>query len=388
MNKDEQQLIDDVRQIVGVARQHAYRAVNVMQVISNWLIGQRIVEQEQNGHPRADYGKHIVEVVSQTLTAEYGKGYSKTNISNFRRFYMLFKNLQIRQALPDEFVSLLPTINQALSGKSLIQQTASAESVSPIPFYPQLAWTHYERLIRVANDEARIWYLREAASENWSYRTLDRNINTQYYNRLLLSQQKEAVRQEMMEKTAAFQQDAVGYVKNPVIAEFLGIAPNVAFKESELENAILDNLQQFLMELGKGYAFVARQQHLRTAENDYYIDLVFYNYILRCFVLIDLKVDKLSFQDVGQMDMYLRLYDQYKRREGDNPTIGIVLCSETDGDVARFSSLADNDKMYAAKYLTYLPTQEELRREIEQQKEIFEMRNNNPIDEGKDFIVK
>lgn len=380
MNKDELQLIDDVRQIVSVARQHAYRAVNVMQVISNWLIGRRIVEQEQNGLQRADYGKHIVEVVSQTLTAEYGKGYSKTNISNFRRFYVLFKNLQIRQALPDEFVSLLPTINQALPDESRNQQIPSAESVSPIPLYPQIAWTHYERLIRVANEEARIWYLREAASENWSYRTLDRNINTQYYNRLLLSQQKGVVRQEMKEKTAAFQQNAVGYVKNPVIAEFLGIAPNVAFKETELENAILDNLQQFLMELGKGYAFVARQQHLRTEENDYYIDLVFYNYILRCFVLIDLKVDKLSFQDVGQMDMYLRLYDQYKRREGDNPTIGIVLCSETDGDVARFSSLADNDKMYAAKYLTYLPTQEELRREIEQQKEIFEMRNNNPID--------
>ena len=380
MNKDELQMIDDVRQIVSVARQHAYRAVNVMQVISNWLIGRRIVEQEQNGLQRADYGKHIVEVVSQTLTAEYGKGYSKTNISNFRRFYMLFKNLQIRQALPDEFVSLLPTINQALPDKSRIQQIPSAESVSPIPLYPQIAWTHYERLIRVANEEARIWYLHEAASENWSYRTLDRNINTQYYNRLLLSQKKEVVRQEMKEKTAAFQQNAVGYVKNPVIAEFLGIAPNVAFKETELENAILDNLQQFLMELGKGYAFVARQQHLRTEENDYYIDLVFYNYILRCFVLIDLKVDKLSFQDVGQLDMYLRLYDKYKRREGDNPTIGIVLCSETDGDVARFSSLADNDKMYAAKYLTYLPTQEELRREIEQQKEIFEMRNNNPID--------
>lgn len=380
MNKDELQLIDDVRQIVSVARQHAYRAVNVMQVISNWLIGRRIVEQEQNGLQRADYGKHIVEVVSQTLTAEYGKGYSKTNISNFRRFYVLFKNLQIRQALPDEFVSLLPTINQTLPDESRNQQIPSAESVSPIPLYPQIAWTHYERLIRVANEEARIWYLREAASENWSYRTLDRNINTQYYNRLLLSQQKGVVRQEMKEKTAAFQQNAVGYVKNPVIAEFLGIAPNVAFKETELENAILDNLQQFLMELGKGYAFVARQQHLRTEENDYYIDLVFYNYILRCFVLIDLKVDKLSFQDVGQMDMYLRLYDQYKRREGDNPTIGIVLCSETDGDVARFSSLADNDKMYATKYLTYLPTQEELRREIEQQKEIFEMRNNNPID--------
>ena len=379
MDKEEQQLINDVRRIVGVSRQYAYRVVNVMQVVSNWLIGQRIVEHEQYGRQRADYGKHIVEIVSQTLTAEFGKGYSKTNISNFRRFYMLFKNLQIHQALPDEFVKLLPTINQALPDKSL--KISSAETISPIPFYPQLAWTHYERLIRVANDEARLWYLHEAATENWSYRTLDRNINTQYYNRLLLSQQKETVHQEMVERTANFQRDAVGYVKNPVIAEFLGIAPNVAFKESDLENAILDNLQQFLMELGKGYAFVARQQHLRTEENDYYIDLVFYNYILQCFVLIDLKVDRLSFQDVGQMDMYLRLYDRYKRREGDNPTIGIVLCSETDGDVARFSSLAENNKMYAAKYLTYLPTQEELRREIEQQKEIFEMRHNiNPID--------
>lgn len=381
MDKEEQRLINDVRRIVGISRQYACRAVNVMQVISNWLIGQRIVEQEQNGRQRADYGKHIVEVVSQTLTAEYGRGYSKTNISNFRRFYLLFKGLQIHQAVPDEFATLLSPINQALPDKSVIKRTPSAESILPIPFYPQLAWTHYERLIRVTNDEARLWYMREAASENWSYRTLDRNINTQYYNRLLLSQQKEAVRQEMIENTSAFQQNAVGFLKNPMIAEFLGIAPNVAFKESELENAILDNLQQFLMELGKGYAFVARQQHLRTEENDYYIDLVFYNYILRCFVLIDLKVDKLSFQDVGQMDMYLRLYDQYKRREGDNPTIGIVLCSETDGDVARFSSLADNDKMYAAKYLTYLPTQDELRREIEQQKEIFEMKqNNNPID--------
>lgn len=381
MNKEEQRLINDVRLIVDISRQYAYRAVNVMQVISNWLIGQRIVEHEQDGRQRADYGKHILEVVSQTLTAEYGKGYSRTNISNFRRFFLLFRGLQIHQAMPDEFKSLLPPISQALPDKSSTKQTPSAEFVSPIPLYPQLAWTHYERLIRVANDEARLWYMHEAASENWSYRTLDRNINTQYYHRLLLSQQKESVHQEMMDKTSTFQQNAVGFVKNPMIAEFLGFAPNVAFKETELENAILDNLQQFLMELGKGYAFVARQQHLRTEENDYYIDLVFYNYILRCFVLIDLKVDKLSFQDVGQMDMYLRLYDQYKRREGDNPTIGIVLCSETDGDVARFSSLADNDKMYAAKYLTYLPTQDELRREIEQQKEIFEMKqNNNPID--------
>lgn len=232
MDKEEQQLINDVRQIVGVSRQYAYRAVNVMQVVSNWLIGQRIVEHEQCGRQRADYGRHVVEIVSQTLTAEFGKGYSKTNISNFRRFYVLFKNLQIHQAVPDEFANMLPVINQALPDES--RNMPSAETISPIPFYPQLAWTHYERLIRVANDEARLWYMQEAATENWSYRTLDRNINTQYYNRLLLSHHKERVHQEMVEKTANLQRDAVEYVKNPVIAEFLGIAPNAAFKESDL----------------------------------------------------------------------------------------------------------------------------------------------------------
>ena len=209
--------------------------------------------------------------------------------------------------------------------------------------------------------------MQEAANENWSFRTLDRNINTQYFRRIL-AMQKEGV---VVPKEPQQEPDKMEFIKNPIVAEFLNISPNVKLYESDLESAIIDNLQQFLMELGKGYAFVGRQVHIRTAENDYFIDLVFYNYILKCFVLIDLKADRLSFQDVGQMDMYLRLYDTLKKQPADNPTIGIVLCSETNGDVARFSTLADNPQMYAAKYELYLPTQEELTREIERQKQIF-----------------
>ena len=223
--------------------------------------------------------------------------------------------------------------------------------------------------------------MNEAAQEQWSVRTLDRNISSQYYERLLLSQRKEPVIQEMQEKTADFQQDKMEFIKNPVVAEFLGLAPNADFTESELEKAIIMHLSKFLMELGKGYAFVARQQHIRTdAGNDYFIDLVFYNYILKCFVLIDLKTTKISYQDVGQMDMYLQIYDNERKQPDDNPTIGIILCSETDGDVARYSTMAKNDQLYAAKYKLCLPTQEELRREIERQKEIFQLEKGGSKD--------
>ena len=214
--------------------------------------------------------------------------------------------------------------------------------------------------------------MQEAANEGWSFRTLDRNINTQYFRRIL-AMQKEGIAVPKEKE----QPNKTEFIKNPIVAEFLNISPNVKLYESDLESAIIDNLQQFLMELGKGYAFVCRQVHIRTEENDYFIDLVFYNYILKCFVLIDLKADRLSFQDVGQMDMYLRLYDTLKKQPTDNPTIGIVLCSETNGDVVRFSSLADNPQMYAAKYELYLPTQEELAREIERQKEIYRLQQDN-----------
>lgn len=238
-----------------------------------------------------------------------------------------------------------------------------------------LRWTHFRSLLRVNDENARYWYMKEANDQMWSTRTLDRNIASQYYYRLLQSPKKEDVIEEMHQLTAPLQ-DPHEFIKSPVVAEFLGLPSNAAFTETELERAIIHHIKDFLLEMGKGFAFVAEQQHIRTEQNDYFIDLVFYNYLLKSFVLIDLKTNRLSYQDVGQMDMYLQMYDELKRTEGDNPTVGIILCSETDGDVARYSTLAKNDKLFAAKYLTYLPTEEQLRKEIEQQKILFEQQNH------------
>lgn len=242
------------------------------------------------------------------------------------------------------------------------------------PLLPQLSWSHYESLMRVPDLDARQWYMQEAAAEQWDYRTLKCNIASQYYYRLMQTPKakRAPVLKEMKALTVDFQKESSEFIKNPLIVEFLGLNQDAALTESTLESTILNHLQKFLMEMGKGYAFIGRQQHIHTDEDDYYIDLIFYNYILKCFVLIDLKTTKISYEDVGQMDMYLRIYDTYKRNTGDNPTIGVILCSETNADVAKFSTLATNKRMYAAKYLTYLPSKKELAREIEMQKEIFE----------------
>lgn len=234
-----------------------------------------------------------------------------------------------------------------------------------------LSWTHYRTLLQVNDKVARDWYEKEAIEQTWSVRTLQRNISSQYYYRMLHTQKKELVENEMKELTSKYQNDKLEFIKNPVVAEFLGFSQDTDFTESDLEKSILSNLQKFLMELGKGYAFVARQQHIHTEKQDYYIDLVFYNYILKCFVLIDLKTEKITHQDVGQMDMYIRMYDELKRSEGDNPTIGIVLCSDTDDDIARYSFLHGNEQLFASKYKLYLPTKEELKAEIETQKAMF-----------------
>ena len=362
--------VNDLRTIVSAARDASYRMANLMQVAQNWLIGRRIVEQEQQGKIRAEYGKHVVELASQVLTKEFGQGFSETQIRNFRKFYLTFSGLQIQQTVPAEFRSRLASI----------QQTMPAESVTDgIAMPVQLSWSHYERLIRVADPDARFWYMHEAATQQWDYRTLKRNIDSQYYYRLAQTpkSQRQEVIDEMCRLTADYENEKSTFVKNPMLVEFLGLKHREAFTESKLEQAILDHLEHFLMEMGKGYALVDRQMHIHTEDNDYYIDLVFYNYLLKCFVLVDLKTTKVSYEDVGQMDMYLKLFDTYKRPEGDNPTIGIILCSETNADVARFSTLATNKQMYASKYLTYMPSKEVLAREIEQQKEIFRLRNNS-----------
>ena len=368
-NDKDNMLVNDLRSIVSKARSKAFAAVNYSLVERNWRIGQRIVEEEQNGASRAEYGKHVIEVASAALTKEFGKGFSETNIMNFKKFYLKFKELTIPQTVSEEFKKQK---QQTLSDESslLLQkgQTQSAQFELRL-----LPWSHYERLIRVEDKKAREWYAKEAFEQGWSFRTLNRNINTLYYERLLMSKKKQPVVDEMQDKTKAYQQDKLEYIKSPVVLEFLGLPEDTSLAESKLETAIINNLEKFLMEMGKGYALVARQQHIRTEENDYYIDLVFYNYLIKSFILVDLKVNRITYQDVGQMDMYLQMYDKMKKGPDDNPTIGIILCTETDSDVARYSTLAKNDQMFAAKYKLYLPDKEDLRREIERQKELYLM---------------
>jgi len=331
-------ILQDMRKIIEASRKTAYQAVNVALLRRNWLLGKRIAEEELKGNGRAEYGLEIIKKLSKELTGEYGKGFTKTNLYTFYQFYKTF-----------------PEIFHSVSGKS----------------GALLTWTHYRTLLQVKDDKARAWYEKEAMEQTWAVRTLQRNIESQYYYRLVLSQNKEPVTTEMEKLTSVYQKDKLEYLKNPVVAEFLGLSSNIDVTETQLEAAILSNLQKFLMEMGKGYAFVARQQHIHTEKQDYYIDLVFYNFILKCFVLIDLKTGKITHQDVGQMDMYIRMYDELKRSEGDNPTLGIVLCSETDEDIARYSVMHGSEQLFASKYKLYLPTEEELRKEIEAQKAIF-----------------
>lgn len=331
-------ILKDMRQIIESSQKAAHQAVNMTLVQRNWMMGYRIASEELHGEKRAEYGAKIIKKLSKELSTEYGKGFTKTNLYNFYSFYKTY-----------------PEIFHSASGKS----------------QPILSWTHYRILLQVKDEKAREWYEKEALQQAWSVRTLQRNVSSQYYYRMLQTQKKNLVENEMNELTKEYQNDKLEFIKNPVIAEFLGMASYTDFTESDLENSILSNLQKFLMELGKGYAFVARQQHIHTEKQDYYIDLVFYNYILKCFVLIDLKTQKITHQDVGQMDMYIRMYDELKRSEGDNPTIGIVLCSDTDEDIAKYSILHGNEQLFASKYKLYLPTEEELRAEIENQKTMF-----------------
>lgn len=372
LTDSEKVFINDIRTIVSTAKEYTYKTANLTIVVSNWLLGRRIVVQEQDGKERAEYGKHIIEIASAALTETFGKGYGATTLRNYRKFYLKFKNISIQQPLLAVFENALPTIQQPLLAES---KGAQASTIIELPV--QLSWMHYERLMRIENDEARMWYMKAAAQNGWSYRTLDRNISTQYYYRLMQTptELQYEVEKEMKQKTQVFQNDKMDFMKNPVVAEFLGLPQNISYSESNLETAIIDHIREFIMEMGHGFAFVARQQHIRTDMGDFFIDLVFYNYILKCFMLVDLKIGRITHQDVGQMDMYVRMYDKLKTTDGDNPTVGLILCSETSKDMAQYSILNDNKHIYQAKYLTFLPTKEELAKEIEKQKEIFRLQH-------------
>ncbi len=331
---DNNSFVSDIKQLIEQSRRAAYAAVNSIMIDTYWHIGQRIVEQEQRGEKRAEYGKQIIKMLSKELTQEYGEGWSERNLRNFRSFYLTFNDLEIWHTR-----------------------------------VPNLTWSHIRTTLRVDDPVAARWYLQTASQEMWSVRTLDRNISTQYFERHF--KQPQLVEDSRKNPPA----DKLEVLKSPVVAEFLGFNPGTDYTESDLEKGLISHLQEFLVEMGRGFAFVARQKHIFTDAGDFYIDLVFYNYILKCFVLIDLKKGQITHQDIGQMDMYVRMYDDLQRTEGDNPTIGIVLCSETSKDIARYSILHDNDHLFAAKYMALMPTDEELRREIEQQKELYNLQN-------------
>jgi len=336
-------VLSDVKTIIAQGRQTAYQGANAVLIRTYWQGGRRIVEEEQQGEQRAAYGMQIVEGLAQALRPIYGNAYSLRNLQYMRQFYLYFKDLEI--------------VNARVRN---------------------LSWTHFRTLLRVDNEDARYWYMREAAKEMWSTRTLDRNIGSQYYYRLLRSPRKEEVMAEMKQRTQSLQAQPDEIIKSPIIAEFLGLPSDLSYNESQIEHAILDHIREFIMEMGRGFAFVARQKRIATDMGDFYVDLVFYNYILKCFFLVDLKTERISHQDVGQMDMYVRMYDELMRTEGDNPTLGLLLCSETSQDIARYSILKDNKQLFASKYLAFLPTEEELKREIERQKELFLLQQQKP----------
>ena len=325
-------LYQAITTVIQLARQHVKQVVNHQMVSTYWEIGRLIVEHEQQGQVRAEYGKQQLQQLSKRLTEEFGKGFDITNLRYMRQFYLAFPK---RDAVRRE-----------------------------------LSWTHYRILVRIENPAARDWYAQEAITQNWSSRALERQIGVLYYERLLASKEKQPVEQEAQNKTSDLIENPKDYLRDPYLLDFLNLQDKT-YQESDLEDGIIQNLQKFLLELGKGFAFVERQQRIRTDDGDYYIDLVFYNYRLKCFLLIDLKMNKLTHQDVGQMDMYVRMYEEQKRAHDDNPTIGLILCSERNNTVAKYSVLNESKQLFASKYVTALPTEEELQQELERERELI-----------------
>ena len=322
-------LVGRIADIIQQTRRQVRQSVNSAMVASYWEIGRLIVEHEQQGQARAAYGKRQLAELSTRLTEQFGKGFDASNLRNMRQFHLAFP---IHDALRHE-----------------------------------LSWTHYRSLTRIEDPAARDWYTREAVDRNWSSRALERQINVLYYERLLSSKDKLPVANEAAQRTAPLAESPKDFLRDPYILDFLNLQDKT-YQESTLEQAIIDNLKDFLLELGKGFAFVERQQRIHIGDEDFYLDLVFYNFKLKCFLLLDLKLGKLGHQDVGQMDTYVRLYDERVRDTDDNPTIGLLLCSEKSEAVVKYSVLADQQQLFAAKYLPYLPSEEELKRELERER--------------------
>ena len=329
--EDELKFYQEVHAILDEAKSKIYEAANNIMTYAYWNVGKRIIEQKQKGNRKAKYGSYLIKRLSQELSDEYGTGFSVANIRNCRQLYLTF---------PKE------SYGYSLIGK--------------------IHWSHLRTIMRLDDEEERNFYLKEVANEYWSVKELERNIKSGYYKRILSTQFPDKVGQ-----TSSF-------VKEPYVLEFMGIRDNKEIAEKDVENAIISNLQKFLLELGRGFCFVDRQMRICTETSDFYIDLVFYNYILKCFVLIDLKTHKLTHQDIGQMDMYIRMFDDLKRQSDDNPTIGIILCTDKDETMVKYSVLNESEQIFASKYMTVLPTVEELKNELERNQLMYgeELKDN------------
>ncbi len=339
--KKKDNLYDAIRQVLETARQSAYRAVNFAMVQAYWQVGRLIVEDEQNGSRRAEYGKKVLAELAERLTAEFGKGFDSRELRRMRQFYLLFQKWDAVR--------------------------------------PELSWTHYRLLLRVENEPARNWYMNEAVSENWSSRQLERQIAVLYYDRVLCSADPASAKADADSNMALAKLEPESFIRSPYVLEFLNLEDYPNLHEKDIEQGLIDNLQSFLLELGKGFCFAGRQKRVRFEEQDFYIDLVFYNCILKCYVLIDLKLGELTYQDIGQMDGYIRLYEEQYRNEDDNPTIGIVLCSKQNEAVVKYSMLNDSKQLFSSKYLLYLPKEDELKREIERERKILEQNGNTSL---------
>lgn len=321
-----QELYSSIAKIIIDAKTQVYRNSNTILLKMYWEIGKLIIEDEQDGEFRAKYGKSVLKNLAAQLSLEFGKGFNERNLNNMRAFFMAF-----------------PIWNAVRT---------------------ELSWTHYRIISRVENPKHRIQYIEHSIEGNWNTRTLQRNIDSQYLGRLLklpISESKEVS----------------NFIKDPYIFEFLGLSSDIAQTETQIESALITHLQKFLMELGKGFAFVARQQHIVTDTSDFFVDLIFYNYYLKCFVLVDLKTHKLTHEAIGQMDMYVRMYNDLKKGADDNPTIGIILCTEKDETVVKYSVMSDNEKLFASKYRTYLPDERELKQLIEADRVKFQLDNQD-----------
>jgi predicted nuclease of restriction endonuclease-like (RecB) superfamily len=368
-------LFDRVVLILEQARAYVVKSVNSNLIIAYWLIGREIVEALQGGRERAEYGKQVIEELSNQLTKKYKRGFSTTNLWYFKQFYQTYQNrLQIPHPTDGESEKISANDQKGLDSFNNLEILHPQGGELQISFHPNLSWSHYRALMRVDNRDTRIFYEKEAAECGWSKAQLERQIQSSYYERILNKKGKKGLLPANRERLAGDSLESIHLLKAPYVLEFLDLPDSPVLHENQVEQEIINNLQSFLLELGKGFAFVSRQKHIRIDDDDFYVDLVFYNFILKFFLLIDLKIGKLTHRDVGQMDGYVRLFEDRFKISGDNPTVGLILCSDKSETVAKYSVLKESKQLFAAKYLKFLPSEEELKEEIEKERKLIENR--------------